>query len=284
MEVTMEIKAESGREEKQSKRVRVFTAESQEVRIERAAMKNNIRIRSANLENIRQIGEEAFMGCTCLQQVRLENLRRIEKRAFNGCSRLKTVQFPASVYKILPGAFQNSRRLQSVVFRKSCGLKELENEVFSGCSGLLDVRLPGKLYRIGRKAFYKCISLEEIEFPISLRIIGQESFYQCGLRELELPEGLLEIGESAFLKCKNLEYVYVPDTVRKIGKWAFHGCSSLKVLEINHDPEEIGEWITNKVCTIRCPQGSRMEAYARHYGMPVEYTISAIDNSFPYPL
>ena len=57
MEVTMEIKAESDREEKQSQRVRVFTAGSQEVRIEKAAMKNNIRIRSANLENIRKIGE-----------------------------------------------------------------------------------------------------------------------------------------------------------------------------------------------------------------------------------
>ena len=108
MEVTMEIKAESGREEKQSQRVRVFTAESQEVRIERAAMKNNIRIRSANLENIRQIGEEAFMGCTCLQQVRLENLRRIEKRAFNGCSRLKPFNFLLPYIKYCRAPFRTA--------------------------------------------------------------------------------------------------------------------------------------------------------------------------------
>ena len=104
-----------------------------------------------------------------------------------------------------------------------------------------------------------------------MRELGAESFYQCGLRELELPEGLLAIGEGAFRKCRNLEYAYVPDTVRKIGKWVFHGCQNLKVLEINHDPDEIGEWITNKLCTIRCPKGSRMEEYARDCGVNVEY-------------
>ena len=79
------------------------------------------------------------------------------------------------------------------------------------------------------------------------------------------------IGEGAFRKCRNLEYVYVPDTVRKIGKWVFHGCENLKVRESNHDPDEVGEWITNKLCTIRCPKGSRMEEDARNYGVKVEY-------------
>ena len=68
--------------------------------------------------------------------------------------------------------------------------------------------------------------------------------------------------------------MYLPDTLKKIGKWTFHGCTRLAVLETRHDPEEIGEWITNKGCVIRCPRGSRMEAYARNYGMTVEYTDS----------
>ena len=56
-----------------------------------------------------------------------------------------------------------------------------------------------------------------------------------------------------------------------IGKWAFHGCGRLKKLEIHHDPEEVGEWITNKNCTIVCPKGSKMEAYAKSYEVNVEY-------------
>ena len=63
--------------------------DSQDTKIVKYAMKNNIRIQAANLENIRQIGEEAFMGCTSLNTVRLENLRKIDKRAFSGCSKLE---------------------------------------------------------------------------------------------------------------------------------------------------------------------------------------------------
>ena len=271
MEGVMVISRCSKAAGKKALREKVFSMDSQDTKIVKYAMKNNIRIQAANLENIRQIGEEAFMGCTSLNTVRLENLRKIDKRAFSGCSKLKKLHFPSSLYKIQSGAFQNNKRLQTVIFRKACGMRLLDSEVFSGCAGLRDIRFPGKLEEIGSRTFYKCVALSRIELPLTLKRIGKESFYQCGLNELELPEGLLEIGEGALLKCKSLDYIYIPDTVQKIGKWAFHGCSRLKVLEINHDPAEIGEWITNKNCTIRCPEGSKMEAYARAYGMLVEY-------------
>ena len=125
--------------------------------------------------------------------------------------------------------------------------------------------------RFGAEAFYKCEELTRVRLPDTLRKIGKRGFYQCGLEELHLPEHLEYIGESAFLKCKKLEYVRVPESVRMIGKWAFHGCGRLKKLEIHHDPEEVGEWITNKNCTIVCPKGSKMEAYAKSYEVNVEY-------------
>ena len=123
---------------------------------------------------------------------------------------------------------------------------------------------------IREEAFYKCESLKELKLPKNLKRIGSRAFYQCGLQKLDLPEGLTEIGDSAFLKCKQLEYVKIPESVQKIGKWAFHGCGKLKVLEIHHDPSEVGEWVTNKNCVIRCRKDSRMEQYAKEYGMGVE--------------
>lgn len=86
-----------------------------------------------------------------------------------------------------------------------------------------------------------------------------------------LPEGLEYIGDSAFLKCKKLEYVRIPSSVTTIEKWAFHGCNALKILEIHHDPEKVGEWITNKNCVIRCYQGSFMDTYAQKYEIKIEY-------------
>ena len=73
------------------------------------------------------------------------------------------------------------------------------------------------------------------------------------------------------MKCKKLEYVCIPSSVTTIEKWAFHGCDRLKILEIHHDPEYVGDWITNKNCTIRCYKGSSMEAYARKHEIQVEY-------------
>ena len=248
---------------------KIYRAENGAVRVPARAMKNNPRLQMADLRNIGEIKKEAFMNCTALCNARMDRVRVIERRAFSGCVRLKTVDFPRTLNRLELQAFMNDKRLKKACFRKECGLEELGNEVFSGCTGLERVTLPGKLRTIGRRAFYKCTGLLEIEFPLTLQVVGEESFYQCGLSELELPEGLIEIGESAFLKCRDLEYVYVPDTVRKLGRWAFHGCTNLKILEINHDPAEIGEGITNKQCTIRCPAGSKMEEYARSYGINV---------------
>ena len=107
--------------------------------------------------------------------------------------------------------------------------------------------------------------------PDTLQKIGGRGFYQCGFERIELPKQLRYIGESAFLKCKKLKFVRIPESVSYIGKWAFHGCNDLKVLEIHHDPEEIGEWVTNKNCTIRCLRGSKMEKYAKEYGVHLEF-------------
>lgn len=233
-------------------------------------LQNCCGLRSADLREAERVGPYAFSGCTRLRKIWLDKLQSLDANTFAGCSYLEEVVFPDCLETVGPRAFQDNKRMIRAVFPRACRLKHLSSECFSGCEALEAIQLPGKVEEIGRRAFYKCIRLREIELPYTLKKIGKEGFYQCGFQELELPEGLLEIGEGAFRKCKELEYIYLPDSLRKIGKWAFHGCSRLSVLEINHDPEEIGEWITNKNCTIRCPRGSRMEAYAESYGVRVE--------------
>jgi hypothetical protein len=233
--------------------------------------KNQIWIRKADLRGTTRIAQEAFAGCTNLRLVRFKILKMLGRYTFSGCVRLKEIEFPESLEQMGAGAFMNNKRLESVWFQNGRGMEELPPMAFGGCSALSDVQLPKRLRSIGRRAFYKCEKLNGMELPLQLKYIGTEAFYGCNIEELELPEGLLEIGEGAFRKCRRLEYVYLPDTLRRIGKWTFHGCTRLAVLEARHDPEEIGEWITNKGCIIRCPKGSRMEAYARSYGMTVEY-------------
>lgn len=238
--------------------------------LEDETFKNNIRIRDVELPNVEVIGREAFYSCSALWRGTFPRVLVIREGAFANCSNLKRAEYPDTLRELEREAFYKCKRMKSIDFGENKLIKKIPEKAFAECRQLEELKLPVNLQEIGTMAFYKCDGLVQVKLPDTLKIIGGKAFYQCGFKSLELPEGLEEIGESAFLKCKSLEYVKIPSSVKQIGKWAFHGCSRLKVLEIMHEPEKIGEWLTNKNCTIRCPKGSRMEAYAAEYGMQTE--------------
>ena len=73
------------------------------------------------------------------------------------------------------------------------------------------------------------------------------------------------------MKCRNLEYVRIPESVKIIEKWAFHGCNRLKVIEIAHEPENIGDWIINRSVTVRCYKGGKVDKYCKKFQFKTEY-------------
>ena len=191
--------------------------------------------------------------------------------AFANCTNLNDIRFPSQLYYLGQGAFGKCKRLESISFDKESQLQTIADDAFSDCRGLHDLELPGHLESIAYEAFYKCDNLQHVRLPDTLKHIGDRAFYQCGLQDIQLPQELEYIGDSAFLKCKQLTYISIPTSVKYLGKWAFHGCNRLQMLEIHHDPDILGEWITNKNCIIRCVKGSRVAAYAEKNNLPVEY-------------
>ncbi len=234
------------------------------------ALKNNIKVKEVVLPSVQIISKEAFCSCSALRKSSTPKVVIIKEWAFANCSNLRETDFPPCLKEMRMGAFYKCKRIKEVDLGSNLSIKEIPKMTFAECRQLERLVLPVPLKEIHEMAFYKCESLRKVQLPKQLKSIGEKAFYQCGLETLILPEVLEEIGSSAFLKCKKLEYIKIPDSVKRIGKWAFHGCSKLKVLEIGHDPEEIGEWITNKNCIIRCPKGSRMEQYAKEHGMEIE--------------
>ena len=136
---------------------------------------------------------------------------------------------------------------------------------------LKEILLPPKVTEIEDRAFYRCKDLKSVHFPEGLKRIGREAFYFCSMETLELPESVEILDEKAFFKCTWLTEVCLPVHIRRIEKWVFHGCNRLKVLEIRHDPEYIGEWIINRAARIRCYQGSKVDKYCQESGFTVEY-------------
>ena len=251
--------------------IKELVADSHYRKIGERAFKNNTKLRRVILpENVVEIGAQSFYN-TMLREVELKGTILIRKEAFYNCTKLKQVKLPKTTNFIGNRAFAQCKSLERMEIDVGSICREVKAEAFSGCVNLKHIALPATLERIERRAFYKCTALEQIVLPERLREIGAEAFYQNALTSLELPEGLIKIGDSAFLKCNSLQYAKILSTVKVIEKWAFHGCNRLKVLEIGHDPEEIGPWVINRSAKIRCKKGGAVEKYCRDSGFETEY-------------
>ena len=241
-------------------------------RIGSGAMKNNIKMKRLQIGNsVKEIGEEAFQGCSNLRFLTLDGVRTVQRSAFQGCTSLKTLDIPKSLRYIEKNAFMENKAVREIRYETENLSTVISPEVFRECNRLQLIVLPEKLEKVGPRAFYKCKELDGIQFPATLKEIEEEAFYQNGLTELHLPNSLVKINDSAFFKCTQLEYVRLPESVKIIGKWVFHGCNRLKVLEIPGDPEVVGDWIVNRSCTIRCRKGSKIDKYCQENDFLCEY-------------
>ena len=237
------------------------------------ALCNNMKVRSLKLpEACAIIGHSAFEGSQIEREIILpQTMKVIGRKAFAHTPNLRKMFIPKSVKRVGEGAFRECKKLKKVVFERDSQLRVLREGVFDSCTGMVSMQFPDHLQRIERRALYRCKQLTDAELPPTVRYIGEEAFYFTMMDHLNLPMGLVEIGDSAFFKCGMLTEVSVPPSVRRIGRWVFHGCNRLKILEILHDPDMIGEWIINRSATIRCRKGSAVDEYCREYGFKTEY-------------
>ena len=167
-------------------------------------------------EGIRIIKQGAASSASeTLKRVTLPcSIEIIEDFAFENCGRLKTINFPASLYKIGMGAF-------------------------SGCYSLTNIDI-AFIQQLGDGAFEGCESLQMITIPSTIIDIPKRVFQECrGLQMITIPDGIETIGDNAFNSCSSLSEVLVPDSVSSIGSGAFAGCSSLRYIKLSERLESL---------------------------------------------
>ncbi len=104
------------------------------------------------------IDEQAFAGCTALEQVISEGGCWVGERAFSGCTSLKSFDFGGVDNGwVREYAFENCTALENVFSTRN--LMIIYEGAFSGCSALKGIELGGRLVEIGDKAFDGCKSL-----------------------------------------------------------------------------------------------------------------------------
>lgn len=189
--------------------------------------------------DLKEIGREAFWGCTALKGnlVIPDSVTELGYQAFYGCSELDgTLTLGAGLTEIKEGVFQNCSRLTgSLIIPQK--VTSIGNRAFMSCmgfNGTLTFENGSRLETIGDWAFATNWwngdapnFTGDLRLPDNLKTIGDYAFFDCDNFDgiLTFPDGLTTIGCWAFWGCDHFTGgISIPDTVETIGNRAFAEC------------------------------------------------------------
>lgn len=163
-----------------------------------------------------------FQGCGNLTDINLESVKYILSQAFIGCN-LKTVELGKSIKRIAKDAFAPHTMFSVPDLSVWFNLTEAPENYMLSVNGqiLEELRLPGGLQSIKENPFSQCSSIRKIICNPELKSIESWAFSCENLQEVVLNEGLESIGKNAFRRAK-LKELYIPRTVVEIAGDAFN--------------------------------------------------------------
>lgn len=187
-------------------------------------------------DSIEEIGSEAFMYCTDLEEINLpDSLKIIGDNAFNRCEKLTELDIPDSVEYIGDEAFGltpfgealQQRQDEFVILGKVLYLNNGDRSADS-------VTIPDGLTMLGDCTYSSMDNLKEVTVPEGIKYIGLCAFSGCEkLERVSLPKSLVRIEDSAFSHDYSLESIALPENLEHIGKHCFERCEKLDNIEFN---------------------------------------------------
>jgi uncharacterized repeat protein (TIGR02543 family) len=175
--------------------------------------------------------------------------------SFSNSIGLTSIEIPASVASIDSRAFDNATALtritvdsastnystiDGVLFTKSLATEELFK--YPAAKGTSSYDVPTTVKKIGAFAFYKEKSLTSITIPSGVEVIGESSFEDSALEDVNFADGssLVQIDDWGFGQTQ-IETVDIPVGVISIGDYAFYGATSLTSITIPASLTTIGD-------------------------------------------
>lgn len=192
-------------------------------------------------DDITEIGDYAFSGCTSLEKVVFAGTMAKWKEVQIGLDNdvLNNVEIVCADGVISPIPDTDS----SIVDSGRCG----ENAYWTLYeTGVLVIIGEGKMYdwiALNRDMPWYTLKgrIKEVEIHSGITDVGNSAFYECDdLRTVTLSPTVTEIGNYAFCNCSDLISITIPSSVTKIGNETFAACHSLKSIELPSSMKEIG--------------------------------------------
>ncbi len=189
-------------------------------------------------ENVREIGIDAFNGCTNIDEITFpSSLRKIGARAFNGLRYISHIEIPEGVTSIGNSAFTGCVNLENITLPFS--LQELGSNLFQSeklvttlYQGIEYLGNATNPYLVAYKVNAKNDSPTEAKIHPSTKMLGGSLFEsESALASVTLNNGLEVIGASAFRGCP-FESITIPASVKRIGTYAFAECSKMTTCTI----------------------------------------------------
>ena len=169
-----------------------------------------------------------------------EEVKDIGSNAFDGCTSLKTVIYPS----LISGTIEIPLGTAKVSYTKTASDVTVDyvNTVRETSFEIPETIDGQAVTAIGIKAFYDNFYLESVTLPQSVKYIGESAFESCfSLTGIDIPPKVTVIPDRTFKGCRSLTNVNIPSNVTSIGANAFENCNRLASIDIPSSVTSIGD-------------------------------------------
>ena len=181
------------------------------------------------------IGQDAFAS-PFLQNFTLpDTIVRIDSRCLGG-NRITNVTVPNSVTYLGGQVFEYCSKLTATTIGNQ--VQALNDGLFLQCPELQSVVIGKGVTAMYASIFESATKLKTatIEEDSELKMIGQNSFYQCALENMTLPDGVTFLGPQVFAQCRSMKTLKIGSGAEYVGDWAFANLDLLETLEVGAGP------------------------------------------------
>ncbi|MBE5742038.1 MAG: hypothetical protein E7360_01810 [Clostridiales bacterium] len=181
--------------------------------------------------SIASVGQEAFANCTSLKTISFanpENSVSFGENAFNGCSVLNNVTIPVGMTEIADGMFRSCVSLKDITLHD--GITRIGHYGLAFTGAHL-AGLPANLTALGDYAL-AYTGLESAVVSSNFTTLGKYTFYGCSaLTSFDLEGTQVTAIPDGCFKGTMITSIYIPKTVTYIGARAFEQLNSLTSVE-----------------------------------------------------
>lgn len=228
------------------------------------ALKGNDNIVSITIPgSVKDIGNNAFEGCTKLERVIFTNPGQANKNliirvsAFQNCKKLTECEIPARAYQVVGNIFKGCTSLTEIKVNANNPYYFAQDGVLFGPALVnykpqYDDAYALQSYPAGRQGAYTipsfvngkeidqvwtsgfegAASLTDITIPASIGRLGTAAFESTGLTHVTIPDTVQQVDPAVFQNCTKLVSVKLPAGLAEIDQYMFANCISLQHVDM----------------------------------------------------